>query len=84
MARTVRRPRLRPSLKSRLLHIFWLIIISKQNTFRTRRVRQNKPQEAEGDDHEFPDDEEVVELLDDEDAEVVKVNERKRKKENNK
>ena len=61
-----------------------MIIISIQNTFRTRRVRQNKPQEAEGDDHEVPDDEEVVELLDDEDAEVVKVNERKRKKENNK
>jgi uncharacterized membrane protein (UPF0127 family) len=61
-----------------------LIIIFIQNTFRTKRVRQTKPKETEGDDHEAPVDDEVVELPDDEDAEVVKINERKRKKENNK
>ena len=60
-----------------------MIFIFILNTFRAKRVRQTKQKEAEGD-NEAPDDDEVVELPDDEDAEVVKINERKRKKENNK
>ena len=55
-----------------------LIIIIIQNTFRTRRSRQNELQEAEGAVHEVPDDEEVVEVLDDDEAKVEKLNIRKR------
>ena len=54
------------------------------NTFRPRRSRQNELQEAEGAVHEVPDDEEVVEVLDDDDAKVEKLNIRKRKKGNTK
>ena len=84
LERTARKPGSNTSLKSRLLYIFWSIFIFIQNTFRAKRVRQTKPKEAEGDDNEAPDDDEVVELPDDEDAEVVKVIERKKKKDNNK
>ena len=84
LERTARKPGSNTSLKSRLLYIFWLIFIFILNNFRAKRVRQTKPKEAEGDDNEAPDDDEVVELPDDEDAEVVKVIERKKKKDNNK
>ena len=62
-----------------------MIILSIQNTFRTRRGRQSKPQLPEDNDPEVVDDE-VVELqrLDEEDAEVVKVVEKKKKNDNNK
>ena len=86
LARTARRPRSRLSLKSKLLQILLLIILSIQNTFRTRRGRQSKPQVTEDNEPEVLDDEEVVELMrvDEEDAEVVKVIEKKKKNDNNK
>ena len=74
------------SLKSKLLQILLLIILSIQNTFRTRRGRQSKPQVTVDNEPEVLDDEEVVELMrvDEEDAEVVKVIEKKKKNDNNK
>ena len=60
-----------------------LIIIVILNTFRSRRSRQNELQETEGAVQEVPDDE-VVEVLDDDDAKVEKLNIRKRKKGNTK
>ena len=53
------------------------------NTFRPRRSRQNELQETEGAVQEVPDDE-VVEVLDDDEAKVEKLNIRKRKKGNTK
>ena len=84
LERTARKPGSSTSLKSRLLYIFWLIFIFILNTFRAKRVRQTKQKEAVGDDNEVPDDDGVVELPYDENAEVVKVIERKKKKDNNK
>ena len=60
-----------------------LIIIVILNTFRPRRSRQNELQETEGAVQEVPDDE-VVEVLDDDEAKVEKLNIRKRKKGNTK
>ena len=60
-----------------------LIIIVILNTFRSRRSRQNELQETEGAVQEVPDDE-VVEVLDDDEAKVEKLNIRKRKKGNTK
>jgi hypothetical protein len=61
-----------------------LIIIVILNTFRSRRSRQNELQETEGAVQEVPDDDEVEEVLDDDDAKVEKLNIRKRKKGNTK
>ena len=61
-----------------------MVFIFILNTFRAKRVRQTKQKEAVGDDNEVPDDDGVVELPYDENAEVVKVIERKKKKDNNK
>ena len=60
-----------------------LINIVILNTFRPRRSRQNELQETEGAVQEVPDDE-VVEVLDDDEAKVEKLNIRKRKKGNTK
>ena len=63
-----------------------MIILSIRNTFRTRRGRQSKPQPPKDNEPEVVDDDEVVELhrLDVEDAEVVKIVEKKKNNDNKK
>ena len=60
-----------------------LINIVILNTFRPRRSRQNELQETEGAVQEVPDDE-VVEVLNDDEAKVEKLIIRKRKNGNTK
>ena len=61
-----------------------MIILSIRNTFRTRRGRQSIPQPLKDNEPEVVDDDEVVELhrLDVEDAEVVKIVEKKKNNDN--
>ena len=59
--------------------IFYMI-----HTFRSNQGRQHELNEADGDDHEFLDDDGMVDVLEDDVAKVEKLNMRKKKKGNNK